>query len=311
MLAFRSLDPFDELRSDLIGFDGRSDQREGEIYWTMVVVDYWRRGTVRLATKTCTVSPFWFKGVVRPLTSPWLGRDFDCLTSRTSLSTRSSSPGRTGSVQRNSSKPAPMIPPAGLRSLSTISLIVNAAVYPPLATNPRKIVSRAASSSRWKGCGSNSAANVLIRSLSTRTRPEPKVRPTAKSSRYRLVIAAFSSSSQSCRGRCWPSRLPTGGPSCGSLAGRRCSASAALNRLAHRREETGHSPAIALHDRRKLRALGERHTHTVDADVGDLVAPIAYREPPINFNRWSLRTNNLAGHHHAGGVGPGNIYPGA
>jgi hypothetical protein len=80
----------------------------------MVAVDYWRRGTIRLATKTCTVSPFWFKVVVRTLTSPWLGRDFDGLTSRTSLSTRSSSPGRTGSGQRNSSKPAPMNAARGL-----------------------------------------------------------------------------------------------------------------------------------------------------------------------------------------------------
>jgi hypothetical protein len=84
------------------------------------------------------------------------------------------------------------------------------------------------------------------------------------------------------------------GPSRGSLANRRCSASAALNRLAHRREETGHSPAIALHDRRKLGALGERHTHPVDVNVADLVAPVAYREPPINFNRRSLRTRDAA-----------------
>jgi hypothetical protein len=34
------------------------------------IVDYRRRGTIRLATKTCTVSPFWFKVVVRTLTSP-------------------------------------------------------------------------------------------------------------------------------------------------------------------------------------------------------------------------------------------------
>src|SRR6185295_513868 len=40
----------------------------------------------------------------------------------------------------------------------------------------------------WKGWGSNSAAKVLIRSSSIRSRPEPKVCPTAKSSRYRSVI---------------------------------------------------------------------------------------------------------------------------
>src|SRR5712691_13195785 len=86
-----------------------------------------------------------------------------------------------------------MIPPAGFSSLSTRSRMVIAAVCQPLAASPRNIEPRAASSSRWKGCGSNSAAKVLIRSLSTRRRPEPKVCPTAKSSRYRPVIAAASS----------------------------------------------------------------------------------------------------------------------
>src|SRR6267143_3348399 len=86
-----------------------------------------------------------------------------------------------------------MIPPAGFNSLSTRSRMVIAAVCHPLAANPRNIEPRAASSSRWKGCGSNSAAKVLIRSFSTRRRPEPKVCPTAKSSRYRPVIAVASS----------------------------------------------------------------------------------------------------------------------
>jgi hypothetical protein len=63
-------------------------------------------------------------------------------------------------------------------------------------------------------------------------------------------------------------------------------------------------PTIALNDGRKLRALGERHTHAVDANVGDLVAPVAYGEPSINFNQRSLRTNDLAGHDHASGIGP-------
>ena len=68
-------------------------------------------------------------------------------------------------------------------------------------------------------------------------------------------------------------------------------------------------PTIALNDGRKLRALGERHTHAVDANVGDLAAPVAYGEPPINFNRRSLRTNDLAGHDHASGIGPATVYP--
>src|SRR6185312_5613481 len=58
----------------------------------------------------------------------------------------------------NSSNPAPTMPPAGSISLSTRSRMVRAAVCQPLAANPRKIVSRAASSSRWNGWGSNSAA---------------------------------------------------------------------------------------------------------------------------------------------------------
>src|SRR5204862_1657405 len=153
-----------------------------------------RRGTTRLPTETCTASPFWLRVVVRTLMSPWFGRDFDGRTSSTSASTVSSSPGRTGSGQRNSSKPAPTMPPAGLKSLSTRSRMVTAAVCQPLAASPPKIVSRAASSSRWNGCGSNSAAKALIRSLSIGSGPERKVCPTAKSSRYRPVTAPLRAS---------------------------------------------------------------------------------------------------------------------
>ena len=45
--------------------------------------------------------------------------------------------------------------------------MVSAAVCQPLATNLPNIELRAASSSKWNGCGSNSAANALMRSLST------------------------------------------------------------------------------------------------------------------------------------------------
>jgi hypothetical protein len=62
------------------------------------------------------------------------------------------------------------------------------------------------------------------------------------------------------------------------------SGAAALNRLAHRREETRHSSGIALNYGGKLRALGERHTQAVDANVADLVASVVYHEPPINLN---------------------------
>jgi hypothetical protein len=80
---------------------------------------------------------------------PWSRRDFEARISSTSLSARSSSPGRTGRGQRKCSKPAPMIPPAGLSSLSTSSRMVTAAVCQPLAARPRNIDSAAALSSRW------------------------------------------------------------------------------------------------------------------------------------------------------------------
>ena len=67
--------------------------------------------------------------------------------------------------------------------------------------------------------------------------------------------------------------------------------------------------AIALNDRRKLGALDECHTHAVDANVADLVASVAYHELPINLNRRSLRTNDSAGHYHAGGVAPATVHP--
>src|ERR1700737_3842298 len=133
-------------------------------------------------------------------------------------------------------------------------------------------------------------------------------------------IAAFCSSSQFLS-RPMPAVALTKG--CGHPAGRsppsaypvavsRIDAgagAAALNRLAHRREETRDSSAIALNDRRKLGALDECHTHAVDANVAALVASAAYHELPINLNGRSLRTNDSAGHYHAGGVAPATVHP--
>ena len=56
--------------------------------------------------------------------------------------------------------------------------MVTAAVCQPLAARPWNIVCCAAAASRWKGCGSNSAAKLLIRSSSMHKRPELKVCPT-------------------------------------------------------------------------------------------------------------------------------------
>src|SRR5262249_51659829 len=62
--------------------------------------------------RICTGSRFWLNVVVRTFTRPCAGRDFDGRTARISLSRWSSSPGRTGRGQRNSSKPAPRMPSA-------------------------------------------------------------------------------------------------------------------------------------------------------------------------------------------------------
>jgi len=76
---------------------------------------------------------------------------------------------------------------------SELDLELVATVAEPYAL-ARGCSSAAASSSRWNGCGSNSAPKVLIRSLSIWSRPERKVCPTAKSSRYRPGISINSPS---------------------------------------------------------------------------------------------------------------------
>ena len=57
------------------------------------------------------------------------------------------------------------------------------AVYQPLAARRPKMLSRAAASSRWNGCGSNSAAKALHPSSVSVTEPVANLRPTARSSR--------------------------------------------------------------------------------------------------------------------------------
>src|SRR2546426_1225277 len=139
--------------------------------------------TSRFMTSTCTGSPFWFSVVVRHLMKPWPGRLLDARASRTSASTCSSSPGRTGRGHFSSSARDPMIPPAGRNPLSTRSRMVSAAVCQPLAARPPKNEPRAAWSSRWNGCGSNCAAKALMAAESTRSAVETNFCPGAKSSR--------------------------------------------------------------------------------------------------------------------------------
>ena len=77
---------------------------------------------------------------------PRSGRERDGVTSTTSLSTWSTSPGRVGAGQLNS-PPAPTKPPASGGPLSTFRRIVIAAVCQPLAAKPLKNVRSAACSS--------------------------------------------------------------------------------------------------------------------------------------------------------------------
>src|SRR5262245_55752878 len=54
--------------------------------------------------------------------------------------------------------------------------------------SPPKTVSRAASSSVWNGCGSNSRANARIASLPIARLPSSITSPGVKSSQYRTVM---------------------------------------------------------------------------------------------------------------------------
>src|SRR5262245_44260675 len=70
--------------------------------------------------------------------------------------------------------------------------MVRAAVCQPLATSRPNIERRAASSSRWNGCGSYCCAKAIISFLSIRARPFGlNTCPTAKSSKYRSVIDRY------------------------------------------------------------------------------------------------------------------------
>ena len=112
------------------------------------------------AVSTCATSPRWLRVSLRMVTMPRSGRERDGVTSRTSLSTVRTSPGRVGFGQEISA-PAPMTPPAKGAASPTSNFMVMAATCQPLAASPPKKVSFAASSSRWKGCGSNSLREGL------------------------------------------------------------------------------------------------------------------------------------------------------
>ena len=99
--------------------------------------------------RICTTSPRWFRVSLRNVTVPRSGREREGVTSSTSLSTVSTSPGRVGRGQAIS-PPAPITPPAS-GTLPTRRRMVIAAVCQPLAAKPPNRDEAAAASSRWKG----------------------------------------------------------------------------------------------------------------------------------------------------------------
>ena len=107
--------------------------------------------------KVITATSCWFSTVIRVRTMPRSGLLRDGITATTSVSHRSTSPGKTGVSQRSSSIPAaPRLPPTSPSApmLATIIAIVIAVLCQPLAAIRPKCVCAAAASDRWKGCGS-------------------------------------------------------------------------------------------------------------------------------------------------------------
>src|SRR5262249_22455414 len=95
-----------------------------------------RQAMIFIGFRLMATSPRWFSTSTSVRTMPRSGLERDRVAPRTVTRTRSTSPGRTGSSQRNSSMPGEArLAPLG-RKLSASSRIIRAAVCQPLAINP-------------------------------------------------------------------------------------------------------------------------------------------------------------------------------
>jgi hypothetical protein len=119
---------------------------------------------------------------VRTLISPWSGRDFDGRTSSTALSTRSSSPGRTG--------PAEFVEPCPDDAAGRLEIALEEEPHHGGGRMPTARCEAAEHSAargrlvEMKRLGIELRGNVLIRSFSIRIRAAPLNRcPGAKSSK--------------------------------------------------------------------------------------------------------------------------------
>ena len=85
-----------------------------------------------------TTSPLWFSTSAKLCTTPCSGFERERRASVTVTRTLSTSPGRTGLTQRNSSMPGEARLDAGDRKCAAKSRIIIAAVCHPLAISPPK-----------------------------------------------------------------------------------------------------------------------------------------------------------------------------
>jgi len=114
-----------------------------------------------------TTSPFWFISWKRKRTTPRSGLEAEGRASRISRRTDSTSPGKTGFSQRTSSMPGEPMEVEPFMKPSNIIRMRMAQECQPEAASPPSMEARPASSSRWKGCGSNWLAKSITSSLVT------------------------------------------------------------------------------------------------------------------------------------------------
>ena len=134
--------------------------------------------------RVSTISPCWLSiSAFRRMKPSGLVREGQ--VSVISVRTVTVSPARTGFCQRQESMPGEPTPAISSRRMaSTDSRIMIAHECQPLAMRPPKMLRRAASSSRWKGCGSYFVAKAMISSALTVCEPSVLVSPGWMSSQY-------------------------------------------------------------------------------------------------------------------------------
>ena len=136
-----------------------------------------RRAIMFIGFRLMTIFPSWFSTSISVRTMPRSGLEREGVASSTETRMRSTSPGRTGCSQRNSSMPGEARLAAFGRKLSARSRIIIAPVCQPLAIRPPKRPRFAASGSTCMSCGSKRRAKSRISASSTWISPYSKTVP--------------------------------------------------------------------------------------------------------------------------------------